>query len=150
MRSMITLVRREFTVELPRAKAWQHLAHVEQWPSWAKHITRVHVEPAGELGAQSTGVIHLSNGIKSAFNMTQFSPHRNWMWTGSFLWLTIRYDHVFEELTHQQTKLIWIVEGEGFGVSVFGKLFAKLYSKNLDKAIPALVGEMNRQSGIPN
>ena len=135
-------------MELPRANAWQHLAGVEQWPSWAKHITHVHVEPAGELGADSSGVVHLSNGIKSAFKMTQFNPHRNWMWTGRFLWLTIRYDHVFEELTGQQTRLIWIVQGEGFGVSVFGKLFAKIYKKNLDKAIPALIEEMNRHSGI--
>src|SRR6266852_7538661 len=35
---MITLLRREFTVELPLEKAWQHFARVEQWPSWAKHI----------------------------------------------------------------------------------------------------------------
>ncbi len=35
---MITLIRREFTVELPLEKAWQHFARVEQWPSWTKHI----------------------------------------------------------------------------------------------------------------
>jgi hypothetical protein len=148
MGGMISLLRRDFTVKLPLEKAWQHLARVEQWPSWAKHIRQVKVEPPGQLAAQSMGVIHLSNGIKTAFKMTQFNPHRNWTWTGRFLWLTILYDHVFEEITPQQTKLTWIIEGEGFGVSVIGKLFAKVYNKNLDKAIPALVEEMNSRSEI--
>ena len=49
------LLRREFTVELPLEKAWQHLARVEQWPSWAKHIKQVEVQPPGELGPESTG-----------------------------------------------------------------------------------------------
>jgi hypothetical protein len=144
---MVGLIRREFAVDLPLEKAWRHLADVEQWPSWAKHIRQVRVQPAGELGPQSAGVIHLSNGVKAAFTMTEFNPHRNWKWVGGFLWLTVHYDHVFEELNPQRTKLIWVVEGEGFGVSVFGKLFAKVYNKNLDRAIPALVEEMNAGKG---
>ena len=140
---MITLLRREFTVDLPLEKAWQHLARVEQWPSWAKHIKQVDVQPPGELGPKSTGLIHLSNGVKSAFTMTEFSSYRNWKWVGGFLWLTVHYDHRFEELNPMQTKLTWVVEAKGFGVSVFGRLFAKIYSKNLDRAIPLLVKEMN-------
>ena len=34
----------------------------------------------------------------------------------------------------------------GFGVSVFGRLFAKFYSKNPDRAIPLLVDEL--KSGV--
>ncbi len=140
---MITLLRREFTVDRPVEKAWQHLARVEQWPSWAKHIKQIALQPPRELGSKSTGIIHLSNGIKSAFTMTEFNPYRNWKWIGRFLWLTVDYDHRFEELNSQQTKLTWKVEGAGFGVSVFGRLFAKIYSKNLDRAIPLLVEEIN-------
>ena len=75
--------------------------------------------------------------------MTEFNPHRNWKWVGRFLWLTIHYDHIFEEVNPQQTKLVWVIEGDGFGVSIFGRLFAKIYSMNLDKAIPLLIEEMN-------
>jgi hypothetical protein len=141
--SMITLIRREFTVDQPVEKAWQHLARVEQWPSWAKHIKTVELQPAGELGPQSTGIIHLSNGVKSAFSMTEFHPPRSWKWVGRFLWLTVDFDHRFEELNPRQTKLIWIVEAKGFGLSLLGRLFAKIYSKNLDRAIPLLVQEIN-------
>lgn len=128
---------------MPLEKAWQHLARVEQWPSWAKHIKQLDVQPPGELGPESTGLIHLSNGVKSAFTMTEFSSYRNWKWVGGFLWLTVHYDHRFEELNPTQTKLTWVVKAKGFGVSVFGRLFAKIYSKNLDRAIPLLVKEMN-------
>ncbi len=152
---MITLLRREFTVELPLEKAWQHLARVEQWPSWAKHIKRVEVQPPGELGPRSTGRLHLTSALAAfrvllplhdltaAFKVTEFNPYRNWKWVGGFLWLSCHYDHRFEELNPTQTKLTWVIEAKGFGKSVLGRLFAKVYNKNLDRAIPLLVEEMN-------
>lgn len=101
--------------------------------------------PAGELGPKSKGVIHLTNGVKSEFSMTEFNPYRNWKWVGPFFWLTIYYDHVFAPLDPRRTKLIWIVEVKGFGASVLGRLFAKIYNRNLDKAIPLLISEINAE-----
>jgi hypothetical protein len=140
---MITLLRREFMVELPLEKAWQHLARVEQWPSWAKHIKQVELQPPGKFGLESTGRMRLTNGLKPAWTVTEFNPYRNWKWVGGFLWLAVHYDHRFEELNSTQTKLTWVVEAEGFGVSVLGRLFAKIYRKNLDRAIALLIQEMN-------
>ena len=57
--------------------------------------------------------------------------------------MTVHYDHLFEELAPHRTRLTWIVAGEGFGVSVLGKLFAMIYNRNLNRAVPALVGQMN-------
>lgn len=145
---MITPLRREFTVELPPEKAWQHLARVEQWPSWARHIKQVVVQPPGELGPQSTGRFHLTNGVKPVFKMTEFNPHRNWKWVGNFLWLTIYYDHLFEPVDSTRTRLTWVIEARGFAVSIFGRLFAKVYSKSLDRAIPLLVAEMNARRRV--
>jgi hypothetical protein len=136
-------LRREFTVDLPVEEAWRHLARLEKWPSWAKHIKQIEVQPPGELGPESTGRIHLSNGVKCVFTMTEFNPYRNWKWVGGFLWLTVHYDHRFEEQNSTQTKLTWVVEAKGLGVSVVGRLFAKIYSKHLDRAIPLLIEEMN-------
>jgi hypothetical protein len=140
---MLPLLRREFTVELPLERAWQHLARVERWPSWAKHIERVELRPPGELGSRSTGIIRLRNGIRSAFAMAEYDPPRRWEWVGRFLWLTVRYDHRFEELGPRRTKLTWEVRVAGFGVSVLGRLFAGVYARNLDGAIPLLIEEMN-------
>jgi Polyketide cyclase / dehydrase and lipid transport len=143
---MVTLIQREFTVGVPRHKAWEHLARVEQWPSWAPHIKRIDLSPPGQLGPQSTGVLHLANGMKPAFRVTDFNPPRNWIWVGRFLWLTVIYDHQFEELDTGHTKVTFIVQGSGFGVTVLGPLFAKLYRGTLEKAIPLLIAEMNASS----
>jgi hypothetical protein len=137
------LLRREFTVELPVEEAWRHLARVEQWPSWAKHIKQVELQPAGELGLKSTGRMLLTNGLKPAWTVTEFNLHRNWIWVGGFLWLTIYYDHRFEQLNPTQTNITFALEASGFGRSVLGRLFAKIYSKTLDRAIAILVQEMN-------
>ena len=143
---MIELLRREFIVELPLEKAWQHLARLVEWPSWARHIRQIKVEPSGELAANSQGTLYLKNGIKPCFKVTEFNPHRSWKWASGFLWATVHYDHQFEALSPTQTRLTWIVEGDGFGISVIGRLFAKVYARDLDKAIPALVAEMNGES----
>ena len=140
---MITLLQREFSVDVPLQRAWDHLARVEQWPSWAPHIKRIDLQPAGELGPQSTGRLHLSNGMKRAFRMTEFNPPRHWKWVGQFLWLPVIYDHWFEALDAEHTKLTWVVQSQGFGAGVLGRLFAKIYRASLDKAIPLLIAEMN-------
>jgi hypothetical protein len=139
---MTTLVFRQFTVDRPLEKAWQHLARVEQWPTWAKHIRQVELQPLGELGPNTRGHLCLSNGVKSALTMTEFNPYRNWKWVGRFLWLTVSFDHRFEELNPTQTKLTWIVEAQGFGMSVLRRFLAKFYGQNLDRAIPLLVEEL--------
>ena len=136
---MLQLLCREFIVNVPQQVAWRHLTRVERWPEWAKHIKRIVVEPAGELGPDSVGVIHLNNGIKSRFRVTEFNPYRNWKWKGPFLWLTVHYDHSFQPENDDATKLIWKVEGEGFGVSLFGRIFAAIYKRDLDRAVPRLV-----------
>lgn len=140
---MVALIQREFTVALPLQRAWEHLARVEQWPSWAPHIKQVELHPPGELGSQSTGVIHLTNGIRPAFRMTEFNPPQNWTWVSPFLWFAVIYDHQFEALDAGHTKLIFVVAAQGFGASLIGRLFAKVYRRSLEKAIPLLVAEMN-------
>jgi hypothetical protein len=140
------LLRRQFTVELPLEKAWQHLARVEEWPSWARHIKQVQVQPPGKLGLESTGRMLLTNGLKPTWRVTEFNPHRSWKWVGDFLWLTIYYDHRFEVLNPTQTKITFELEAKGFGKSFLGRLFARIYSRTLDRAIALLVQEMNASS----
>lgn len=139
---MVTLINREFTVTVSLEEAWEHLARVDQWPTWAHHIKHIDVNPPGELGDQSSGLIHLANGMKSTFRMTEFNPGRNWKWVGPFLWMTIHYDHQFESLGSGQTKLRFVLEASGCGAAVLGPLFARIYRRNLEKAIPRLIKEM--------
>jgi hypothetical protein len=102
---MVTLIDREFTVNVSRERAWDYLARA----------------------------IHLANGMKSTFHMTEFNPYHNWKWVGPFLWLTIHYDHRFESVSRNQTRLRFVLDASGFGVGFFGRLFARIYSRNLEK-----------------
>jgi hypothetical protein len=147
---MSVLIQREFVVDVPLEQAWDHLARVEAWPSWAEHIKSVTIEPPGKLSLSTVGVLRLTNplrsgwpGMKARFAMTAFAPKSHWTWVGKFLWLTVHYDHRFEPINDARTKIQFIIEARGFGVSVIGKPFAAVYSKNLDKAIPNLVAGMN-------
>jgi hypothetical protein len=139
---MVTLIDRQFTVNASLEKAWQHLARVDRWPTWAHHIKHIELNPPGELNSEASGNIHLANGIKSTLRMTEFNAYRNWKWVGPFLWLTVHYDHCFESMNDHQTRLRFVLEASGFGVGLFGRLFAKIYRRNLEKAIPLLVKEI--------
>jgi hypothetical protein len=132
-------LQREFEVRASVADAWRVLAQASEWPRWARHIRRIDVTPAGDLGPDSSGSIHLRNGIRSTFRMQEFNPGRNWKWVGPFLWLEIHYDHRFEAVAPDRARLTWVVEASGVGVSLFGRLFAAVYARSLDKAIPALI-----------
>ena len=141
---MVTLIDREFTVNVSQEKAWNYLARLDLWPTWAPHIKNIVMHPQVELGPNSSGVIHLANGMKSEFHMTEFNPYHNWKWVGPFLWLTIHYDHRFESAGSDHTRLRFVLDASGFGVGVFGRLFARIYHRNLEKAIPLLVKAMER------
>src|SRR5690349_15962836 len=66
---VIELVVREFGVDVPLQDAWDHLAQVERWTSWAKHIKRVSLEPPGALTGASAGAFRLAGGARSTFRM---------------------------------------------------------------------------------
>jgi len=139
---MIELLRREFTVRVPLDHAWKELARIEDWPLWAAHIRAVIVTPPGPLGPASTGKILLTNRMRSTFRMCDFNPPRNWAWEGPFLGLTVRYDHRFDAVGTTATRLTWVVEGHGRFVRLLGPMFARVYTRNVDRAVPRLICRM--------
>src|SRR5436305_11130408 len=82
-RTMLTLIRREFLVDIPLQRAWDHLARIENWPRRAPQFRQIEVHPPGEVGPESTGIIYLTNGIKPVFQVTEFNPPVNWKWVGA-------------------------------------------------------------------
>ena len=138
-------IRREFVVDAPLGRAWEHLARIEAWPSWAKHIKSVAVEPPGELSPSTVAIFHLAFGLKARFAVTEFVPKSHWKWISNVLGSTIHYDHRFEPINQDKTKMQFIIEANDLGPGKFLllKLYAVMYCKNLDKAIPNLVAEIN-------
>ena len=143
MATVRELVRREFTVDLPLQQAWDHLAVVESWPSWAKHIKRVTLEPTGALIATSSGAFRLAGGARSTFRMEVYEPPTRWQWVGRFLTADVHYDHRFEAIDAMHTRLLWTVEAEGPGSASLGRVFGAIYARNLDKAIPRLQQQLH-------
>ena len=140
---MITILNREFIVDATVESAWAHLAKIEKWPSWARHIKDVKLSPSGDISHNSVGSLKLTNGIESEFRVTEFQLYHNWKWRGPFLWMGMEYDHRFEPLGYYKTKFTWIIEGEGMGASTIGCVFAWHYKRNLDNAIPLLQHEIS-------
>jgi hypothetical protein len=141
---MLRLLERRFSARVPAKAVWAHLAKVESWPSWAKHIRRVELTPPGPLTPRSEGKIHLTNGVRSTFRMEELDPGVSWKWAGEFLWLTVHYDHRFRSLGPKECELTFSLDGEGPGAGLLGRLFAAIYARNLDRAIPRLVEELER------
>jgi hypothetical protein len=100
-----SLVRREFIVEAPRQRAWDHLANVEAWTSWARHIKRVTLDPPGPLTSRSAGSFRLAGAARSTFRMEQYEPPTRWQWVGRFLAADVHYDHRFEPIDDHRTRL---------------------------------------------
>ena len=142
MLNMRELVRREFMVDVPLQEAWNRLAKVESWPSWAKHIKHVTLQPSGPLTRHSAGVFRLVGGVRSTFRMEAYEPPRRWQWVGRFLSVDVHYDHRFEVVDDQHTLLVWTVCAEGLGAASLGRVFGAIYARNLDRAIPNLQAEM--------
>jgi hypothetical protein len=142
---MVRLLERRFVVKTSLERAWARLEKVEQWPTWARHIRRIELRPPGSLTLESEGTIQLNNGIRSTFRIEELTPGRNWKWAGPFLWMTVHYDHQFNRTGPEELEVRFVLDGEGFGAGVFGRLFAAIYARNLDRAIPRLVRELETQ-----
>jgi hypothetical protein len=136
------LVRRAFDVAVPAQRAWDHLATPSAWPSWARHIRSVETTPPGPVGPDTEGRIRLTNGVRSRFRMVEYVPGERWTWVGRFLWLRVRYEHAFDRLAPDRTRIRFDVGVSGLGSGSLGRLFASIYAKNLDRAIPNLVAEL--------
>jgi uncharacterized membrane protein len=142
---MKRLIDESFVVSVPLAVAWEHLARIEQWPSWAKHIRSVERSPAGPLSIETSGAVRLVNGITSRFKMTAFEPMHHWKWRGSLMGAQIDYDHVFAEKEPRKTEIRFTVDASGWQAAIVGGVFAAIYRRNLRRAIPLLIDELEAQ-----
>jgi hypothetical protein len=136
------LIDESFEVAVPLSLAWDHLAQVENWPTWAKHIKSVVRTPAGPLSIDTQATVRLTNGMTSTFKMIEFAPPSHWKWRGSLLGAQIYYDHVFSEIAPGQTGVQFTVDASGRQVTILGGIFASMYRRNLRGAVPLLIAEI--------
>ena len=131
-------VHRIFEVEAPLEDAWRRLAEVERWPEWAPHILSVSVSPPGELGPTSSGAFKIKRLGRNDFRMSAWEPPVRWEWVGGLPGVSISYDHRFEPMGPAATRLEWLVELRGPLAPLVRPIFARIYGRNVDRAIPRL------------
>ncbi len=128
-------VRRTFEVALPLAETWGRLAQVERWPEWAPHIRSLTVEPPGPLGPSSSGTLVVKTFGRNTFTVTAWEPGRRWNWTSRLPGVRVDYDHRFESF-EGGTRCDWIVTLAGPLAFLVRPVFAAIYGRNVDRAIP--------------
>jgi hypothetical protein len=135
-------VERAFETSASPAVTWAHLAEVERWPTWARHIRRVELEPRGALTPTSAGRIVLRPGIPTTFRVTRLDPGHSWSWRGRFLGTTLDYDHTIEA-AGTGALITFTIDGSGATASFVGRAFATIYRRILDRAIANLQRELD-------
>ncbi|MGH2577251.1 MAG: SRPBCC family protein [Actinomycetota bacterium] len=135
---MRRLLERTFAVEASAERAWAELVAAEQWPTWARHLASVEVTPPGPVGPGSRATLKLTNHTKATVRVTEFQDGRRFRWEGSFLWMGLGYDHLATTNDAGRVSITFTVDVAGIGVNTIGRLFASIYARNLDRAIPRL------------
>jgi Polyketide cyclase / dehydrase and lipid transport len=135
---MKRLLERTFPVEATPERAWAELIAAERWPRWARHLASVQVSPPGPVGPGSSATLRLRNRTRAGVRVTEFQDGRRFRWEGSFLWLGLGYDHLVTTDEVGRVSVTFTVDGAGVGVDTIGRLFASVYARQLDRAIPRL------------
>ena len=135
-----------FVVRAPLEVAWNHVAEVEKWPTWARHIRSVRKVPPGPLSPSSRGTLRLANGITTTFEIIEFERLQHWKWAGRLFGSQILYDHIFSQLEPGQTAIRFTVDITGALGVLIGGIFGRVYRKNLERAVPLLVGQLEARA----
>ncbi|MFZ0821377.1 MAG: SRPBCC family protein [Candidatus Acidiferrales bacterium] len=136
------VVDKSFVVRTQLDTVWNHIAKVEQWPTWAKHIRSVVASPPGKLTAESRATLKLSNGVRTSFQMIEFDPPRHWKWAGDFLGAEVFYDHIFLQRNPGETTVRFTVDVGGGPAPLIRGIFGFIYRRNLERAVPLLIREI--------
>jgi hypothetical protein len=141
-------MRRTFAVDAPLETVWDYIARPEAWPAtWAHHIRRVACDPHGVATAETRGVIHMKGGMSSKLRMIDFNPGRNWKWGGRSRIFRFAFDHRFDRIDEERTRLDFVVETDGALDYLLGPLTGLYLGRRLDRNIPRLIEQLDSLAG---
>lgn len=137
------LLSRTFVVQAAPAEAWESMVAAESWPTWARHIARVELAPPGRVGPATRAKIVLTNRTTARVAVVAYDEGHRFRWDGRFLWLGIAYDHILEPADGGGTTITFTVAAAGRGAGSIGRVFAAIYARHLDRAIPRLRAQLD-------
>ena len=82
--------------------------------------------------------------------MIEFERLQHWKWAGRLFGSQILYDHVFSQVEPGQTAIRFTVDITGRLGVLIGGIFGRIYRKNLERAVPLLVRQIEAaaRSGV--
>lgn len=143
---MREVLREEVTVDRPDTVAWDHLAALEKWPTWAGHIRRMDPSPPGNLTDSTSVVLHMSNGVRTTMTVTEYEPPRRWVWEGRSFGTLIRFEHRFEPLEDGRTRIWFLAWMGGPLATPGGWWFGRMMRRYFKSAFPKLKAEIEARA----
>jgi polyketide cyclase/dehydrase/lipid transport protein len=142
------VLREHILVDRSPEVIWDHLAKLEQWPSWAAHIARMEPTPPGELTPETQVVLHMKVGIRTKMAVTEYDAPRRWMWEGKSFGTITRFEHALEPVGDRSTR-IWFTAWMGGPLSgPAGWGFGTMMRRYLARALPNLKAEIETTNGM--
>ena len=137
----VTAFRRQIVVNVPREVAWEHFNKLSEWKTWLGDSGAPTMLSTNVAGPETVATF----AGNLTFRMSQFEPTSHWMWTGKMGWLTIDYNHIFEPISAQQTRIVFHQTVRGFGNDASALLLRGLTAAvGHQAALNRLADEMNR------
>jgi len=144
---MREVVREQVIVDRPDEVAWNHLAALERWPTWAGHIRRMDPTPPGALTASTSVILFMRRGPRTTMTVTEYEPPRRWVWEGRSLRTVTRFEHRFERLGDASTRIWFLAWMGGPFARLGGWWFGRMMKRYLAIALPKLKAEIEESTG---
>jgi hypothetical protein len=81
-------------------------------------------------------------GPRNKMTVTEYDPPRRWVWEGKTFGVTTRFEHEFEALDENRTRIWFLAWVTGRLSFLPGRIFGMLMHRNLARALPKLKSEM--------
>ena len=139
---MREVLREAVTVDRSAAVAWNHLAQLERWPTWGRHIRRMTPSPSGALTESTSVILQMRNGAKTTMVVTEFEPPRRWVWEGRSFETLTRFEHQFEPVDGGGTRIWFLAWMSGPIAGPMGWIYGRMMKRNLARGFPKLKAEI--------
>lgn len=143
---MREVLREEITVDRPDTVAWDHMAQLEQWPTWGHHIRRMTPSPPGPLSDSTSVLLHMRNGARTTMVVTEFEPPRRWVWEGRSFMTVTRFEHRFEPVGEGRTRILFLAWMGGPMARPVGWMFGRMMRRYLARGLPKLKAEIEERA----
>ncbi len=146
---MREVVREHVTVGHADTVAWNHLAKLKQWPTWAAHIKSMDPTPPGDLTGSTSVVLHMRSGPRTTMTVTEYDPPHRWVWEGRSFMTVTRFEHRFERIGDNQTRIWFLAWVTGPLARPLGWMFGRMMRRSLSLALPRLKAEIESNPAYP-